>query len=197
MLNNVMIYLVRHGETEWSLASKHTGLTDLPLTENGRSQAVNAQDLLSGIDFAAVWCSPLKRARETCELAGFSSRAEIMPELVEWDYGDYEGLTSAQIHQTRPGWNIFDHGAQGGESIAQVEARAHGVISKASDSTANILIFSSGHMIRMIMLAWIKQPASLGKHFNLDTAAVCILDHEKSHPSIRQWNLSGPSRLPT
>lgn len=192
-----MIYLVRHGETPWSVTGQHTGLTDLHLTENGRTQALALKPLLQPLSFSEVWCSPLIRARETCQLAGFGARSEIMNELAEWDYGDYEGLTSAEIHEKKSNWNIFDHGAKGGESIAQVQARANRVTERARQAKGHVLLFSSGHILRMIALSWIGQPASLGKHFNLDTATISILAHEKEAPSIKVWNLSASNRFPT
>jgi probable phosphoglycerate mutase len=184
-----MFYLVRHGETPWSVTGQHTGLTDLHLTDNGRQQAKSLKSKLQNHSFSEVWCSPLIRARETCQLAGFSERAEIIPELVEWNYGDYEGLTSAEIKKTRPDWNVFEYGVPGGESPAQVEARLQAVLTRMQQATGDILIFSSAHVLRVLTGCFLKQGPGFGKHLFLKTASISILGYEHQNPVITEWNL--------
>ncbi len=183
-----MFYLVRHGETAWSLTGQHTGLTDLSLTPNGREQAHLLKPVLEKLSFSEVWCSPLKRARETCQLAGFGDRAEIMPELVEWNYGRYEGLTSTEIKKKKPNWNIFDHGAPGGESPAQVQARAKVVVARMRQAQNNVLIFSSAHILRTLAACFLEQGPDFGKHLFLSTGSLSILGDENQAPVIRLWN---------
>lgn len=192
-----MFYLVRHGETPWTLTGQHTGLTDLSLTENGRHQAKALKSVLDKLLFSEVWCSPLKRARETCQLAGFGERAEFMPELVEWNYGQYESLTSAQITKKQPGWNVFEYGAPGGESLAQIQARAEIVILRLQQAMGNVLIFSSAHILRSIASCYLSGTLAIGKHLLLSPASISILAREHQAPVIRLWNWSGSSRLPT
>lgn len=183
-----MFYLVRHGETAWSLTGQHTGLTDLSLTENGRHQAKALKLVLEKLSFSEVWCSPLKRARETCQLAGFAERAEFMPELTEWNYGLYEGLTSAEIEQKEPDWNIFNQGAPGGESPADIQTRITTLISRIHQATGNVLIFSSAHILRSIASCYVSQTLDFGKYLLLSPASISILDYEHQAPAIRLWN---------
>ena len=160
------IVLVRHGETEWSRAGRHTGRTDLPLLPEGRSRAAQLAEVLAGYQFDRVLCSPLRRARETCELAGFGSRAELCDDLMEWNYGDYEGLTRAQVRETRPGWSVWRDGCPGGESPAQVGARADRVIAllggAQAPGDANVIVFAHGHLLRVLAARWIGMEAATG-----------------------------------
>jgi broad specificity phosphatase PhoE len=186
-----IIYVARHGETAWSLTGQHTGLTDLPLTQHGEQNARGLAQRLRGLTFAKVFTSPLQRAVRTCELAGFGSAAEIDPDLVEWDYGDYEGLRSIDIHKTRPDWNLFRDGCPGGESPEQVAARADRVVSRVRPIEGNVLLFSSGHFIRMLAARWADiEPLTNGAHFMLTTASLSALGYEGSisRPVIRLWN---------
>ena len=186
-----MIYLARHGETAWSLTGQHTGRTDLPLTESGERNAQRLRDRLSGLTFDKVFTSPLQRARRTCELAGFGSVAEIVQELVEWDYGDYEGRRSVEIHAERPDWQLFRDGCPGGESPEQVAARADSVVDLVRTVSGNVLLFSSGHFLRMLAVRWSRvEPIVNARAFMLDTASLSALGYEKnlSQPVIRLWN---------
>lgn len=183
-----MFYLIRHGETAWSLTGQHTGLTNIPLTENGRAQAKALEPLLQNISFSEVWCSPLSRARETCQLTGFEKQAELMPELTEWDYGQYEGITSAEIKKRQPDWNVFDHGAPGGESPLQVQARIQIIIKRMQQTSGPVLIFSSAHILRALSACFLGQKINFGKHLSLRTASLSILGYEHQVPAIKLWN---------
>lgn len=185
-----LVYIVRHGETAWSLSGQHTGLTDLPLTERGESNARCLRNRLTGIAFAKIFRSPLKRATRTCELAGFGPVAEADPNLVEWNYGDYEGLRSAEIHQKRPDWQLFRDGCPGGETPEQVAMRADDVLRRVRACDGNVLIFSSGHFLRMLSLRWVGLEVMAGKFFALDAASVSVLgaDHGGTQPLIQLWN---------
>jgi probable phosphoglycerate mutase len=184
------IYLARHGETEWSLSGQHTGLTDLPLTQNGRDNAHRLGVRLHGLRFAKVFTSPLQRAATTCELAGFGPVAEPEPNLVEWNYGDYEGLRRQQIFERQPGWQIFRNGCPGGESPGQVAARADQIIRKVREIEGDVLIFSSGHFLRMFTVRWLGLDAMAGNCFILSTASLSILSygHDLTEPTIQLWN---------
>jgi probable phosphoglycerate mutase len=188
--NSQLLYIVRHGETAWSLSGQHTGLTDLPLTARGESNARCLSGRLAGIAFAKVLRSPLQRATRTCELAGFGSVSETDPNLVEWNYGDYEGLKSSEIHQKRPDWQLFRDGCPGGEAPEQVAKRADAVLQRVHDCEGNVLIFSSGHFLRMLSLRWLGLEAAAGKFFALDAASVSVLsaDHGGTQPIIQWWN---------
>lgn len=183
------IYLVRHGETPWTLTGQHTGLSDLPLTEGGKSEARSLVPRLAGLQFDAVFTSPLLRARQTGELAGFGE-ATPDPDLHEWDYGDYEGRTSADIHKERPDWQAFRDGFPGGESVAQVGARADRVVTRLRAHGGTILVFSHGHYLRFVAARWLGLPASDARLFYLATAALSILgyEHTTSEPVVRLWN---------
>ena len=185
-----IIYLARHGETAWSLTGQHTGLTDLPLTENGESNARRLGDRLRGLTFAQVWSSPLRRATRTCELAGFAAAAEIDRDLLEWNYGEYEGLRSAEILAKRPGWQLFRDGCPGGESPQQVAARADRVVNRVRAAPGDILLFSSGHFLRMLAARWSEVETSSAKVFMLSTSSLSALGYENSidRPVIRFWN---------
>jgi len=183
------IYLIRHGETEWSRSGKHTGLTDIPLTDHGREQARLLQPELGAKNFQLVLTSPLQRARQTCELAGLGQRAQIDPDLMEWNYGDYEGLTSEQIHAARPAWTIFnDGGGAGGETPAQVGVRVDRVIARVRASTGDAALFAHGHVLRVLAARWLGMTPGAGAHFLLDTAAVCVLTTFGGLAAIKRWN---------
>jgi broad specificity phosphatase PhoE len=182
------VYLIRHGETEWSLSGQHTGLTDISLTENGRNVAKRLKPLLATKKFALVLTSPLKRALETCELAGFSDRYEIDCDLLEWNYGEYEGLTPQQIHSFRPGWLIFTDGCPGGESPEEVETRVDRVITKVRAVEGHVALFAHGHVLRTLAARWLGLPVSLGCHFLLDPATLNIMSYYRGLPAVKQWN---------
>ena len=182
------VYVVRHGETEWSLSGQHTGVTDIPLTENGRTVARRLGSVLAEQSFALVLTSPLGRARETCELAGLGNRAVLEPDLKEWDYGEYEGLTSAQILETRPGWMVFRDGCPGGESPKEVGARADRVITRVRAAAGNVALFAHGHLFRVLVARWIGLPPEAGQHFLLDTATLNVLGYDRDSPAVRLWN---------
>jgi broad specificity phosphatase PhoE len=186
-----IIYLARHGETAWSLTGHHTGLTDLPLTERGERNARRLGDRLKGLTFARVFTSPLQRARRTCELAGFGAAAELDRDLVEWDYGEYEGRTSAEIHAERPDWMLFRDGCPGGESVAHVSARADRVVGRLRAVPGDLILFSSGHFIRVLAARWLgADELAPGRHFMLTTASLSAVGYERdlSRPVIRLWN---------
>ena len=184
------ICLVRHGETAWSRSGQHTGLTDLPLTDCGEQNARLLRERLAGIQFAAVFKSPLQRASRTCELAGFGAVAKEDRNLLEWNYGNYEGLRSLEIHAQNPDWQLFRDGCPGGESPGQVAARADTVIKRARAIDGDVLLFSSGHFLRMLAVRWLGLEAAAGSIFALDTASVSILGFEgvPAQPVIRLWN---------
>jgi broad specificity phosphatase PhoE len=184
------IYLVRHGETTWSLTGQHTGLTDMPLTERGERNARRLGDRLAGLAFAKVFTSPLQRAARTCELAGFAGAAEVDRELIEWNYGEYEGLRTTEIHARRPDWQLFRDGCPGGESPDQVGARADHAVSRARAIKGDVLIFSSGHFLRVLAARWLVLEPAAGRFFMLNTASVSVLGYENSlsKPVIRLWN---------
>jgi len=185
-----IIYLARHGETVWSLTGQHTGVTDLPLTERGERNAVRLGERLAGLVFAKVLTSPLQRATRTCELAGFGDVAEVDRELVEWNYGDYEGLRTSEIHATRPDWQLFRDGCPNGESPEQISARADRVVRRVRAIKGNVLIFSSGHFLRVFAARWLGLEPAAGKYLMLGTASLSALsyEHELSHPAIQFWN---------
>jgi broad specificity phosphatase PhoE len=184
------VYLARHGETAWSLTGQHTGRTDLPLTERGERNARRLGQRLQGLRFAKVLTSPLQRASRTCELAGFGSVAEVDADLVEWDYGQYEGLTSAQIRTSNPNWNLFRDGCPGGEMPEQVASRADRVIERVRAVHGDVLLFSSGHLLRVLAARWLGLEPAGGRFFLLDTASLSALgyEHNRSRPAIRLWN---------
>jgi probable phosphoglycerate mutase len=185
-----VIYLARHGETEWSLSGQHTGKTDLPLTERGERNAQRLGERLRGMTFARVFTSPLQRARRTCELAGFGGVAAVDPELAEWDYGDYEGRKTADIRKERPGWQLFRDGCPGGESVAEVGARADRVAGRLRALDADVLVFSSGHFLRVLAARWLGLEAGAGRLFYLGTATLSALgyEHTRAEPALRLWN---------
>jgi probable phosphoglycerate mutase len=184
------VYLARHGETAWSITGQHTGLTDLPLTERGERNARSLGERLKGLTFAHVSTSPLQRARRTCELAGFGGRAAVDPELVEWNYGVYEGRTTADIRKERPDWRLFRDGCPNGESVAQIGARADRVVGRLRAAPGDVLLFSSGHFLRVLAARWLGVETSAGRYFYLGTATLSVLgyEHDLSAPVIRLWN---------
>ena len=184
------VYLARHGETAWSISGRHTGLTDLPLTERGQQNARALTPRLAGLNFARVFTSPLQRAARTCELAGYAQVAEVDQDLVEWNYGEYEGRTSAEIEQQRPGWQLFRDGCPGGESPQQVAARADQVINRLRMISGDALVFSSGHFLRVLTARWLGCEPGAGRFFSLNTASLSALgyEHNLSGPVIRRWN---------
>ena len=186
-----IVYLARHGETAWTISGQYTGLTDLPLTERGERNARRLQERLRGLSFAKVFTSPLQRARRTCELAGFGAVAEIDEDLVEWNYGDYEGRHSADVHRERPDWELFRDGCPGGESPAEAAARADRVVSRLRAIPGDVLLFSSGHFIRVLATRWIGlELTANARRFMLSTASLSAVGYEKelSRPVIRLWN---------
>jgi broad specificity phosphatase PhoE len=192
MANEILpvIYLARHGETAWSRDGRHTGCTDLPLTEQGERNAVRLRARLAGFAFAKILTSPLQRARRTCELAGFGGSAEVDPDLVEWNYGDYEGVRTAEIRAKRPDWELFRDGCPNGESPAEIGARADRVVARVRQTSDNVLIFSSGHFLRVFAARWLGVEPLIGKYLMLNTASLSALsyEHDLRDPAIRFWN---------
>jgi broad specificity phosphatase PhoE len=182
------VYLLRHGETEWSLNGRHTGVTDIPLTENGRIAARLLKPILAKVTFTLVLTSPLQRARETCELAGLGQFANVEPDLIEWNYGEYEGLKTDQIRLTSPGWSVFRDGCPGGESPEQVGARADRVITKVRAAAGNVALFGHGHFTRVLAARWINLSANYGENFLLDTATLNVLGYYRESPAFMIWN---------
>lgn len=192
-MNEVLpvVYIARHGNTAWTHTGQHTGLSDLPLTPDGERNAVRLGERLKGMKFARVFTSPLQRASRTCELAGFGARAEVDHNLVEWDYGDYEGLTSAQILEKHPEWQLFRDGAPRGESPMQIGERADRVVHRVRSIAGDVLLFSSGHFIRVLTARWLAlAPRTGGRYFLLNPASLSALsyEHNLSRPVIRLWN---------
>jgi probable phosphoglycerate mutase len=189
------VYLIRHGETEWSRSGKHTGISDIPLTEHGREQAKRLRVELATKNFQLVLTSPLRRARETCELAGLAAHAQIDPALTEWNYGDYEGLTSEQIHAHRPSWTIFnDGGGPGGETPEQVGLRVEHVLARVRGSSGDAVLFAHGHVLRVFAARWLGLAPSAGAHFLLDTATLSVLDSSSGVSAVKRWNVAPAER---
>ena len=190
MSNLPTAYLARHGETVWSLSGRHTGLTDVPLTARGETNARRLGERLRHLELARVWTSPLQRAATTCELAGFAAMAQSDPDLVEWDYGDYEGRRTTEILQERPRWQLFIDGCPGGESPADVGARADRVIDRIRTADGDVLLFSSAHFLRVLGARWLGLPPGGGRYFMLATASLSALgyEHDAEEPVIRFWN---------
>ena len=182
------VFAIRHGETEWSLNGRHTGTTDIPVTHNGRRLAQQMRPLLATNAFSLVLCSPMRRARETCRLAGLDDRAVTDSDPVEWNYGEYVGLTSKQIHDATPGWLIFRDGCNGGETPEEVGVRADRVIAKSRAVDGDTALFSHGHLLRVFVARWIGLPASGGQHFLLNTGTLCVLGYYRQIPAVRIWN---------
>jgi probable phosphoglycerate mutase len=182
------VYLIRHGETEWSLSGQHTGITDIPLTENGRNVAKQLEPILAKENFTMILTSPLERARKTCELAGLGAHAEIDRDLMEWNYGEYEGLTPKQIDAQAPGWMLFRDGCPGGETPEQAGARVDRVIARARAVEGHVALFAHGHIFRVFAARWLGLPATAGRHFLLDTATLSILSYYRGIPAVKRWN---------
>lgn len=182
------VWLIRHGETEWSRSGRHTGRTDVPLTDAGRRQAVTVGRRLAGRRFALVLTSPLARARETCELAGYGAVAEVTPDLQEWDYGIYEGRITEDVRKTEPGWSIWTTPVPNGESPEEVGDRARRVIARALAANGDVALFAHAHVLRILAATWLGLPAADGRRFALGTASISVLGHERETPVIRVWN---------
>jgi len=185
--------LVRHAETEWSRNGRHTGRTDIPLTDGGRAGAEALAARLERRRFSLVLVSPLVRARETCELCGLGAQAQERAELMEWDYGEYEGLTTPQIRETRPGWDLWRDGCPGGETAAQVGARADRVIAELASADGEVAVFSHGHMLRVLGARWAQLAPAHGARLGLSTAAICVLGFERDTAVLFRWNDTGAS----
>jgi broad specificity phosphatase PhoE len=192
------IVLARHGETEWSRDGRHTGRTDIPLTENGRREALQLREALNGWSFARVLSSPLQRALETCRLAGLGDRAEITEDLVEWDYGEYEGITTAQIRESRPDWNLWRDGCPGGETAADVGRRADRVLAELEGVEGDVAVFAHGHVLRVMAARWVALPPESGALFALNTGTLSVLGYERETRVVRRWNapVSGAATAP-
>ena len=186
------LWLIRHGETAWSLSGAHTGRTDVPLTEEGQRRAAALGSLLRGHEFAQVYTSPLVRALETCRIAAPAGPVQIDEDLMEWDYGQYEGLTTAEIRLVAPGWTVWRDGVPGGETIDAVAARARRVIESAASAGGDVALFAHGHFLRVLAACWLELPPTAGACFALGTASVCTLGYERETPVITCWN-----RIPT
>ncbi len=198
-MNDPQLYYVRHGETEWSRSGQHTGKTDIPLTAHGEGQARALAPWLRKIPFTAVLTSPRQRARSTCALAGLGGKAEIEPDLAEWDYGEYEGLRSDEIRERRPGWTVFRDGCPNGETPAAITDRADRLIARLVAMTGNVALFSHGHFGAVLAARWLGLPVIEGQHLLLGPASLSILGNNPSHPDVRVialWNAS-PDHLPT
>ena len=185
-----LVYLARHGETAWSLSGQHTGRTDLPLTERGQRNAGRLGERLKGLAFVDVVTSPLQRATRTSELAGFGAVAKVDRDLVEWDYGQYEGRRTAEIHAERPDWQLFRDGCPGGETPEQIGVRADRVVNRVRRIQGNVLLFSSGHFLRVFAARWLGVEPGSGRYFLLETASLSALgyEHSPTEPAIRLWN---------
>lgn len=181
------LWLVRHGETEWSRSGRHTSVTDIELTETGIAVAGLLAEKLAGQEFGLVLTSPRQRARRTAELSGFAD-AQVEEDLVEWDYGDYEGIRTDEIRETVPGWTVWTHPSPGGETAAQVSARTDRVIDKVRANGGKVLVFGHGHALRALTARWIGQPVAEGRNFRLDTATVSVLGYERENPVLLRWN---------
>jgi probable phosphoglycerate mutase len=184
----VDVFAIRHGETAWSLSGKHTGKTDIPLTDNGRNLAKRLQPVLAGEQFTLVLVSPRQRAQQTCRQAGLAAHAIIEPDLAEWDYGVYEGLTLQEINAKAPGWLLFRDGCPEGESPEQVGARADRVIARVRQADGNVALFAHGHILRVLAARWMGLPPRGGQHFLLDTGTLCVLGHYRDIPALKLWN---------
>jgi probable phosphoglycerate mutase len=183
------VFLIRHAETAWSLNGRHTGLTDVPLTPEGRAAATRLARTMASATFSLVLASPLVRARDTCELAGFAGQMTIESDLVEWNYGDYEGLTSSEIESRAPGWRLFTDGCPGGESPEEIGARVDRVVARIRTAAGDVALFAHGHVLRVLAARWIGLPVASGARFLFDTGAVSILGEYRGLPAVERWNL--------
>jgi broad specificity phosphatase PhoE len=182
------VFAIRHGETAWSLSGQHTGISDIPLTDNGRRLATRLRPLLARQSFALVLSSPLQRARETCKLSGLAHAAIIDTDLVEWNYGKYEGLTPTEVHAGAPGWLVFRDGCPGGETPTEVGARVDRVIARARAADGDVALFAHGHVLRVLAARWLGLPPGAGQHFLLDTGTLNVLSYYRDVPAIEIWN---------
>jgi broad specificity phosphatase PhoE len=182
------VVLVRHGQTEWSVSGQHTGRTDIPLTDVGRLKAKQLGRRVSAWEFARVLTSPMSRAVETCRLAGLGDQAEVVDDLGEWDYGDYEGRRTVDIREERPGWDLWVNGVPGGETVDEVGRRADHVIEAARATDGDVALFAHGHILRILGARWIELPASAGRHLALATASLSVLGWERETPVLEHWN---------
>ncbi|HKR99799.1 MAG TPA: histidine phosphatase family protein [Candidatus Dormibacteraeota bacterium] len=187
------VVIVRHGETEWSREGRHTGRTDVPLTDRGRHEAEQLRGLLSKRSFSAVFTSPLRRALDTATLAGFGERLVVDPELQEWDYGEYEGRTSAEIRAAHPGWRLWHDGCPGGETLEQLAHRAESVIARLRAVDGDALVFAHGHVLRVITVRWLELAPVQAQHFALGPASPSTLGYEHDWPALQTWNLPLPA----
>jgi probable phosphoglycerate mutase len=187
-MRQMEVVLVRHGETEWSREARHTGLTDVSLTAEGRRQAERLSDALAEWSFARVLSSPLSRALDTCRLAGYGDRAELSHAVLEWDYGEYEGETTARIRETRPGWNLWRDGCPGGETVADVSARVDPLVSELKESEGDVVLFAHGHVLRVLAARWVELAPEAGARLWLATATVSVLGFERETAVFRRWN---------
>jgi len=187
-VNHPLLSIVRHGATEWSVSGQHTGRTNIPLLPEGELQARATGKLLSDIDFSLVLCSPLERAQRTCELAGLREQAVLEDDLYEWDYGDYEGLTTATIRETQPGWTIWNGPCPNGETIEQVSDRADRVIARVRAQSGNAIVFAHGHILRVLTARWCELAPVEGQRFVLDPATLSLLGWERETPAVLRWN---------
>jgi probable phosphoglycerate mutase len=186
------LWLIRHGETAWSLSGAHTGRTDLPLTAEGERQAAAMGQLLAGRPFSLVLTSPRLRARETCRIAGYGAHAEVDEDLSEWDYGDYEGRSTQQIREQRPGWEIWRDGVVNGETVEQVYARAAKVVARAEQASGDVALFAHGHILRILTACWLALQPVDGRLFALNTATLSVLGYEREQRVITRWNQPAP-----
>jgi broad specificity phosphatase PhoE len=186
------VYLIRHGETEWSRTGQHTGTTDLPLTPRGEDDARLLSPVLARHGYVLVLTSPLQRARRTCELAGLGAQASVDTDLMEWNYGEYEGLTTEQIQAVRPGWMLFRDGCPGGESPEQIAARVDRVIAKVKAAAGPAALFAHGHVFRVFAARWLALAPAAGAHFLLETATLSVLSADHAIPAIKRWNVPLP-----
>ena len=182
------VFLARHGETEWSLNGRHTGTSDIPLTENGRRHALSLGARLSGREFAAVFTSPLRRAAETCRLAGLGERAVVRTELMEWNYGDYEGMTTPDIRKTVPGWTVWSHETPGGETPEQVGARCDALIEELLEVQGDVALFAHGHVLRVLGARWMGVAPQKGANLALSTGTLSVLGWERVNRTLQLWN---------
>lgn len=182
------VYIARHGATEWSKSGQHTSRTDLPLLPEGRQQALEVGRKLTGVKFSLVLCSPLLRARETCELAGFGDRAEITEDLLEWDYGEYEGLTTPQIHEANPSWWLWRDGCPGGEAPAAIGTRVDHVLARCAEVSGNVVAFAHGHVLRVLTARWLEMDVPAGARFKLEAGSLGVLGHERDTHVVERWS---------
>jgi broad specificity phosphatase PhoE len=187
-VSELTLYLFRHGQTEWAISGQHTGRTDIPLTEEGRQQARMLRDVVAQLSFSAVLVSPLGRARETASLAGFAEQMKICDGLAEFNYGDYEGLTTKQIREKVPAWSLWTDPCPAGETLEEAAQRCRQVIATACDAGGNVALVAHGHILRILAVTWLNLPPTEGKHLMLDTGRVSILSHEHETPAIKMWN---------